>query len=211
MGEANPPTTRDAVASNSRLEALAARHIELTGIVQGVGFRPFVYRLAVAHGLCGWVRNTSAGVQVQVEGKPEALSAFVQGLTAEAPPLARIETVSVTDTSPDGCKSFAIEESLPQEGAYQLVSPDVATCPDCLRELFDSDDRRHAYPFTNCTNCGPRFTIIEDIPYDRPKTTMREFRMCAQCQAEYDDPTNRRFHTQPTACPVCGPHLWLVD
>jgi hydrogenase maturation protein HypF len=198
-------------AKGSEVEGVAARYIELTGIVQGVGFRPFVYNLAVAHGLRGWVRNTSAGVQVQVEGQSEALDAFVQGLTTQAPPLARIESISVTDRSPNGYKGFTIEESLPQKGAYQLVSPDIATCPACLHELFDPDDRRFGYPFTNCTNCGPRFTIIEDIPYDRPKTTMRAFRMCAQCQAEYEDPANRRFHAQPNACPTCGPHLWLVD
>jgi hydrogenase maturation protein HypF len=198
-------------AKGEKVKGVTARYIELTGIVQGVGFRPFVYNLAVAHGLRGWVRNTSAGVQIQVEGQPEALDAFVQGLTTRAPPLARIETISVADRSPNGYKGFTIEESLPQKGAYQLVSPDIATCPDCLRELFDPDDRRYAYPFTNCTNCGPRFTIIEDIPYDRPKTTMRAFRMCAQCQAEYEDPANRRFHAQPNACPACGPHLWLVD
>ena len=203
------PKTRGAVAATRDTEA--ARYIELTGIVQGVGFRPFVYNLAVAHGLRGWVRNTSAGVQVHVEGEPEALDAFVRGLTAEAPPLARIEAITVTDLSPTGYQGFHIEESLAQEGAYQLVSPDIATCPACLHELLDPADRRYAYPFTNCTNCGPRFTIIEDIPYDRPKTTMREFRMCPQCQAEYEDPANRRFHTQPNACPVCGPHLWLVD
>jgi hydrogenase maturation protein HypF len=201
-GVAVPPRARDAVA---------ARYIELTGIVQGVGFRPFVYNLAVAHGLHGWVRNTSAGVQVHVEGQPEALDAFVRGLTTQAPPLARIETVTVSDRSPAGYKGFAIVESLKQEGAYQLVSSDIATCPDCLHELFDPADRRYAYPFTNCTNCGPRFTIIEDIPYDRPNTTMRAFRMCPQCQAEYENPANRRFHAQPNACPVCGPHLGLVD
>ena len=198
-------------ATGKEIKGIAARYIELTGIVQGVGFRPFVYNLAVAHGLRGWVRNTSAGVQVHVEGRPEALDAFVQGLTTRAPPLARIETVSVSERPPGGYESFGIVASLPQEGAYQLVSPDIATCPECLRELFDPADRRYGYPFTNCTNCGPRFTIIEDIPYDRPKTTMREFQMCPQCQAEYENPAHRRFHTQPNACPVCGPHLWLVD
>jgi len=225
---AAPPNTRDAAVSNSRLEAVAsnprletvasnpgletvaARYIELTGIVQGVGFRPFVYNLAVAHDLRGWVRNTSAGVQVHVEGQPEVLDAFVQGLTTQAPPLARIETISITDRSPNGYKGFTIEESVRQQGAYQLVSPDVAICPDCLRELLDPDDRRYGYPFTNCTNCGPRFTIIEDIPYDRPNTTMRAFRMCPQCQTEYENPADRRFHAQPNACPVCGPHVWLV-
>lgn len=188
-----------------------AKHIEITGIVQGVGFRPFVYNLAVAHGLHGWVRNTSAGVEIEVEGSLEALDAFVDQLTTQAPPLARIESLSVTDISPNGYGEFLILESQPQAGAYQLVSPDIATCADCLRELFDPQDRRYGYPFINCTNCGPRFTIIEDIPYDRPKTTMRDFTMCAECQAEYENPANRRFHAQPNACPVCGPHLWLVE
>lgn len=188
-----------------------AKRIEITGVVQGVGFRPFVYNLAIGHGLRGWVRNTSAGVEIEVEGSGHALDAFVHALTSQAPPRAHIETISITEVSPNGHESFVILPSLPQADAYQLVSPDIATCTDCLRELFDPQDRRYAYPFINCTNCGPRFTIIEDIPYDRPKTTMREFHMCPICQAEYDDPTNRRFHTQPNACPVCGPHLWLVD
>jgi hydrogenase maturation protein HypF len=187
-----------------------AKHIEITGIVQGVGFRPFVYNLAVDHGLCGWVRNTSGCVEIEVEGATDAVDSFVEKLTAKAPPLARIETVSVTDISPDGCDAFVILKSLPQAGAYQLVSPDIATCADCLQELFDPQDRRYSYPFINCTNCGPRFTIIKDIPYDRPKTTMRKFPMCPDCQAEYEDPTDRRFHAQPNACPVCGPHIWLA-
>lgn len=209
MGRRTEATTKQAIGSPATEQA--ALYIELTGIVQGVGFRPFVYNLAIAHNLRGWVRNTSAGVQIEVEGSPAALDAFVRGLSAQAPPLARIETMKVTEKSPNGHESFVIEESLAQEGAYQLVSPDIATCPDCLRELFDPQDRRWRYPFINCTNCGPRFTIIEDIPYDRPKTTMRRFRMCAQCQAEYEDPSNRRFHAQPNACPNCGPHLWLTD
>ncbi|MGC8788102.1 MAG: carbamoyltransferase HypF, partial [Anaerolineae bacterium] len=187
-----------------------AKHIEITGIVQGVGFRPFVYNLAVSHGLRGWVRNTSAGVEIEVEGSSEALSAFLDQLATQAPPLARIESISVTDIPLNGYSEFVILESQPLAGAYQLVSPDIATCADCLRELFDPQDRRYGYPFINCTNCGPRFTIIEDIPYDRPKTTMRDFTMCPECQAEYDNPANRRFHAQPNACPVCGPHLWLV-
>jgi hydrogenase maturation protein HypF len=187
-----------------------AKHIEITGIVQGVGFRPFVYNLAVAHGLCGWVRNTSGCVEIEVQGGADAVESFVQKLTAEAPPLARIESVSVNDMSSDGFEEFVILKSKPQAGAYQLVSPDIATCVDCLRELFDPQDRRYGYPFTNCTNCGPRFTIIQDIPYDRPKTTMHKFPLCSDCRAEYEDPTNRRFHAQPNACPVCGPHIWLV-
>jgi hydrogenase maturation protein HypF len=188
-----------------------AKHIEITGIVQGVGFRPFVYNLAVAHGLRGWVRNTSGCVEIEVQGHLDAIECFVQQLTAEAPPLARIESISVRDIPSDGFEAFAILKSKSQAGAYQLVSPDIATCADCLRELLDPQDRRNGYPFINCTNCGPRFTIIQDIPYDRPKTTMSKFPMCSDCRAEYEDPTNRRFHAQPNACSVCGPHVWLVD
>ena len=189
----------------------AAKRVKLTGVVQGVGFRPFVYNLALEHGLHGWVRNTSAGVEIEIEGATPAVRAFVNGLTAKAPPLACIESISVADVEPNGYEEFVILRSQPQAGAYQLVSPDIATCADCLRELFDPQDRRHGYPFINCTNCGPRFTIIEDIPYDRPKTTMRQFPMCADCHHEYEDPTDRRFHAQPNACPVCGPHLCLVS
>ncbi len=189
----------------------AARYIELTGVVQGVGFRPFVYNLALEHGLRGWVRNTSAGVQIEVEGVPGAVEAFARDVVAKAPPLARIESISVRAITPNDATGFAILQSQPQAGAYQLVSPDIATCADCLRELFDPQDRRERYPFINCTNCGPRFTIIEDIPYDRPKTTMHKFPMCSDCQAEYDDPADRRFHAQPNACPVCGPHLRIVE
>ncbi|UCC75839.1 MAG: carbamoyltransferase HypF, partial [Anaerolineales bacterium] len=177
----------------------AASYIELTGVVQGVGFRPFVYNLALEHELRGWVRNTSAGVQIELEGVPGAVQAFARDLVAKAPPLARIESISVRDIAPKGVSGFAILPSQPQAGAYQLVSPDIATCDDCLRELFDPKDRRERYPFINCTNCGPRFTIIKDIPYDRPKTTMHKFPMCPDCQAEYDDPTDRRFHAQPNA------------
>ena len=201
----------DRRATREETPDVAARYIELTGIVQGVGFRPFVYNLAVGHGLCGWVRNTSSGVQVHVEGSPLSVDAFVAELSSKAPPLARIESVAVFQRTVEGAERFIIEESLPQPGVYQLVSPDIATCADCHRELFDPDNRRFGYPFANCTNCGPRFTIIEDIPYDRPKTTMREFPMCPECRAEYEDPTNRRFHAQPNACPTCGPHLSLVD
>ena len=188
----------------------SAKYIELAGTVQGVGFRPFVYNLAVQHGLVGWVRNTSAGVEIQVEGLQHQLEAFVAELTSHTPPLAHIETITVSDIPPNGHGSFSILESLFQPDAYQLVSPDIAVCAECLQEMFDRRDRRAAYPFINCTNCGPRFTIIEDIPYDRPMTTMRAFHMCGACRAEYDDPSNRRFHAQPNACPLCGPHLWLT-
>jgi len=202
------PTTAELIDRETDLPA--ARHIELTGVVQGVGFRPFVYNLALAKGLRGWVRNTSSGVEIEVEGSSLALDQFVSDLTSKAPPLARIETVTVQEMAPNGHEGFVILHSQAKAGAYQLVSPDIATCEDCLRELLDPHDRRYHYPFTNCTNCGPRFTIIKDIPYDRPKTTMAKFPMCEDCQAEYDDPTDRRFHAQPNACPVCGPHLELI-
>jgi hydrogenase maturation protein HypF len=192
------------------MEALAqSKRISVRGVVQGVGFRPFVYRLAHDHGLTGWVLNHSGGVDIEIEGPPAALDAFIRELETEAPPLARIEAVEVADAPSAGYRAFEIRHSVSEEGRYQLISPDMATCPDCLSDLLDPADRRYRYPFTNCTNCGPRFTIIEDIPYDRPLTTMRAFTMCPDCQAEYDDPLDRRFHAQPNACPVCGPRVWL--
>jgi hydrogenase maturation protein HypF len=186
-----------------------ALSIHITGIVQGVGFRPFVYNLATGLGLTGWVRNTSAGVDIELEGEAPALEEFVQHLRADAPPLAHLDEVDVTSHAPSGYQTFEIEHSEAVPDAFQPISPDVSICPDCLRELFDPADRRHRYPFINCTNCGPRFTIIKDIPYDRPKTTMAFFPMCEDCQAEYNDPANRRFHAQPVACPECGPRVWL--
>ena len=185
--------------------------ISVRGVVQGVGFRPFVYRLAQEHNLKGWVRNTSGNVEVEVEGDEETLESFLNDLETKAPPMARIEKIEVTLHPPKGYNQFKVHESLSQEGKYQLVSPDIATCEDCQQEIFTPADRRFRYPFTNCTNCGPRFTIIEDIPYDRPKTTMRKFQMCSRCQREYDDPLDLRFHAQPNACPKCGPSLELVD
>jgi hydrogenase maturation protein HypF len=183
----------------------------VTGVVQGVGFRPFIYTLAIRHNLTGWVRNTSAGVDIEVEGTPQNLDTFTRAITTEAPPLARLESVKSEEVGLNGgYERFEIRHSHGIEGAYQPISPDVATCDDCLKEIFDADDRRYRYAFTNCTNCGPRFTIIQDIPYDRPKTTMAGFQMCPDCQAEYDDPLNRRFHAQPNACPVCGPQLELL-
>ncbi|MBC7258848.1 MAG: carbamoyltransferase HypF [Chloroflexi bacterium] len=188
---------------------VVASRFKITGVVQGVGFRPFVYGLAVSLGLSGWVINTSSGVVIEAEGSPEALEAFARDLVAKAPPVAHIESVQRVDIPPNGWERFEIRESKAEAG-YVLISPDIATCPECLREIFDPDDRRYRYPFTNCTNCGPRFTIIADVPYDRPLTTMAAFQMCPDCQAEYDDPLNRRFHAQPNACPVCGPRVWLV-
>src|ERR671937_138628 len=187
------------------------RAVAVRGIVQGVGFRPFIYSLARRHGLAGFVRNDADGVHIEVEGAPEALDLFGRGILDEAPPLAVVEAVSWWPLAVQGEQAFRIEES--REGAWRraLVSPDVATCADCLRELFDPADRRYRYPFINCTNCGPRLTIITGAPYDRGRTTMAAFAMCPACRAEYEDPADRRFHAQPTACPACGPRLRLLD
>ncbi|UCF61891.1 MAG: carbamoyltransferase HypF [Anaerolineaceae bacterium] len=183
--------------------------IHITGIVQGVGFRPFVYSLATRLSITGWVRNTSAGVEIEVDGTPEALDAFVHALREEAPPLARIDEFHVQDQPANGFSDFEIIHSEAIPDAFQPISPDVSLCADCLRELLDPNDRRYRYPFLNCTNCGPRFTIIKDIPYDRPQTTMAPFEMCADCASEYENPLDRRFHAQPVACPECGPHISL--
>jgi len=187
-------------------------HIHVTGIVQGVGFRPFIYNLAKRLGLKGWVLNSSEGVHIEVEGSPDKLEQFLSLLHKEKPPRAEIKGIKVEELPYIGYSDFEIRESKKSSEEFVLVSPDIATCKDCLKELFDPKDRRYRYPFINCTNCGPRFTIIEDIPYDRPKTTMKKFKMCALCQQEYDDPSNRRFHAQPNACPECGPELlFLAD
>ena len=193
------------------LDNIAAFHIAITGIVQGVGFRPFVYNLAQRHELHGWVLNHSGGVEIEAEGRPAALNIFIAALEDEAPPLAQITSLEARPIPLNGFTDFEIRRSQQKPGEHMLISPDVATCDDCLRELFDPNDRRYRYPFINCTNCGPRFTIIEDIPYDRPKTTMRAFPLCDLCRAEYEDPADRRFHAQPNACPDCGPHVWLVE
>lgn len=182
--------------------------IHVRGVVQGVGFRPFVYGLAARHKLTGSVSNQSDGVHIEIEGPLEALESFGRDLRAQAPPLSLIDSVTVDSVAALGDASFVIHESAAQVGPSTPISPDVATCNDCLRELLDPNDRRYRYPFINCTNCGPRYTIIKDIPYDRPFTTMAGFPMCAACSAEYHDPANRRFHAQPLACPECGPHVW---
>jgi hydrogenase maturation protein HypF len=190
---------------------MKTHHIHITGIVQGVGFRPFVYGLAIRHGLMGWVCNTSAGVDIEVQGSEDQLRVFASALRNEKPPLARIDSLDVTEVhSTDIHKAFVIRESALIEGAFQPISADVAICADCERELFDPRDRRYMYPFINCTNCGPRFTIIKDIPYDRPATTMAGFTLCLNCRSEYENPLDRRFHAQPVACPKCGPNVWLV-
>ncbi len=187
-------------------------HIHVTGIVQGVGMRPFVYREAMAHGICGWVLNAGDGVHIEAHALAGALDAFVAALSEHAPAAARVEHVEVVDLAANGWdaaneQGFRIVASQDQTAHTTLVSPDIATCDDCLRELFDPADRRYHYPFINCTNCGPRFTIIRSLPYDRAATSMDRFPMCPECAAEYANPLDRRFHAQPDACFNCGPHI----
>jgi hydrogenase maturation protein HypF len=185
--------------------------VRVEGVVQGVGFRPFVHSLATRLGLAGQVGNDADGVFVVIEGPRGGVEKFLSALVRDAPPLAGIERVSVVAGEPTGSGGFTIVDSDASGRRRALVSPDSATCSDCLRELGDPSDRRFGYPFVNCTNCGPRFTIVRDVPYDRPLTTMAGFAMCAACAAEYHDPADRRFHAQPTCCPDCGPRLRLLD
>ena len=185
-----------------------AARIQVAGVVQGVGFRPFVYNLARSRGLNGWVNNTSQGVTIVVEGEPEVVAAFPDDVWRLAPPMAVVQSVASTPETPEGFSDFEIRES-EASGDLTLVSPDIATCPACLADMTDPANRRHGYAFTNCTNCGPRFTIVESLPYDRPATSMKSFEMCPECGAEYRDPADRRFHAQPNACHVCGPRLYL--
>ncbi len=181
-------------------------------MVQGVGFRPFVFNLAKALGLSGFVRNDGRGVCIEVQGAKSAVRAFLNAVRRDAPPLSRITAMESFEVAPVGDeKKFLIADSSPADGNVTPVSPDMDVCDDCLREMFDPADRRHRYPFINCTNCGPRYTIVKKTPYDRPFTSMSEFAMCPECEREYHDPENRRFHAQPNACPVCGPSLSLYD
>ena len=184
-------------------------NIHIQGIVQGVGFRPFVFGLAQKYNLIGWVRNTSAGVNIKAEGPQLSLENFIQALQTEAPPLSQIDLFEYSWQASKGFDRFEIHHSTADSTSFQPISPDISICLDCLAELFTQNDKRFRYPFINCTNCGPRFTIIKDIPYDRPMTTMSPFPMCAYCKTQYIDPSNRRFHAQPVACPECGPHIWL--
>ena len=187
------------------------REIRVTGIVQGVGFRPYVFRLAIERGLTGNICNTSAGVTIEIQGPADMVEEFSAQLPAGAPPLARILGLRIQDLPCNGDEEFRIAGSHAGEAVRTLISPDVAVCDDCLAELFDPANRRHLYPFINCTNCGPRFTIVRDIPYDRPRTSMAVFPMCGDCRAEYETPRDRRFHAQPSACWKCGPQLELWD
>ena len=191
----------------SVVETLARSGVRISGAVQGVGFRPTVYRLARGLGLTGLVRNDSDGVWIEVEGDPEPVDRFVDVLRADLPPLARIDRLEVRPLEPRGDREFVIVHSASRASGRAIVPPDVATCEACLREMEDPTDRRHRYPFINCTDCGPRYTIVRDLPYDRARTTMVQFTLCPACRAEYEDPGTRRFHAEPMACAVCGPRI----
>ncbi|MFQ6618312.1 MAG: acylphosphatase, partial [Fidelibacterota bacterium] len=197
--------------SHRKDDKLARSKIHINGIVQGVGFRPFIFKIAAESDIKGSVSNTSEGVEIDAEGLVENLAQFKKRIEEEAPPLAAIISIKEERLKPAGYKKFEIILSRKDVKRSTLISPDVCICSDCLRELFDPEDRRYLYPFINCTNCGPRYTIIKDIPYDRAFTSMSVFKMCPDCQSEYDDPHNRRFHAQPNACWSCGPLVTLMD
>ena len=192
-------------------------HLNIEGIVQGVGFRPFLHRLAGRFGICGWVRNTSSGLEGILDGTPDALEDFLRELKTSPPPMAVIENIVTERENTEGKSGtagthfheFTILESQENPG-HTLVSPDIAVCPECQRELFDPSDRRYRYPFINCTNCGPRYTIIRSLPYDRLRTVMNEFTMCKDCKREYHDINDRRYHAQPDCCPKCGPEIFYL-
>ncbi|MFH1012094.1 MAG: acylphosphatase, partial [bacterium] len=184
--------------------------VHVSGTVQGVGFRPFIYHLARKFNLLGTVQNNSKGVLIHIEGSQEHLHQFLESIVREAPTAAQVNRLTETELPLANFSDFRILQSEVLEDAFTQVSPDIALCADCRRELEDARDRRYGYPFINCTNCGPRFTIIEDVPYDRPLTTMSPFEMCQRCRAEYDNPADRRFHAQPVACHECGPKLQFL-
>jgi hydrogenase maturation protein HypF len=186
-------------------------HIHINGIVQGVGFRPFVYNLALENNLFGWVRNSASGVDIELTGPKDTIKAFIAQIESAPPPLAQIDSVHMEEIPFQDFTGFEIIHSADKAGDFIPISPDVAICDDCQAEMFDPHDRRYRYPFINCTNCGPRFTIIREIPYDRPKTTMKSFAMCPDCLEEYENPRDRRFHAQPVACSICGPQVWLEN
>jgi len=185
------------------------KRVLIQGIVQGVGFRPTVYGYAQKHGLTGWILNSAHGVEIEVHGDSAKVDAFLQELRENPPQMAQIDSFEVTDASTHAFETLEIMPSRDDPSDFLPVSPDLNVCPDCLRELFNPTDRRYRYPFINCTNCGPRFSIVKGIPYDRPNTSMAGFPLCPDCDREYHDPSNRRFHAQPIACPVCGPQVWL--
>src|SRR5580658_1718617 len=187
----------------------SACSIRVRGVVQGVGFRPFVYRLAHINTLTGWVLNAEQGVEIHLEGEPQGLEAFVSSLKAQSPPAASISEIEVLPAEPVGLREFTIRESQRRQHPTVQISPDLPVCKECLKELFDPADRRYLYPYINCTNCGPRYTVVRALPYDRPNTTMKAWPLDDYCDHEYSDPGNRRFHAQPVACPACGPGCYL--
>jgi hydrogenase maturation protein HypF len=207
------PTASSLASRNggpATVRTVSGARVAITGVAQGVGFRPFVHRLALRNELAGWVRNEAGGVEIAVEGSADAIDAFVIALEAEAPPLARLDTVRVDPVPPTGLVGFAIAVSADDPNRRQPVSPDVALCAACASELDDPTDRRYRYPFTTCTDCGPRFTIIEAMPYDRERTSMRAFPQCPSCRAEYEDPAGRRYRSETNSCGTCGPRLWIA-
>ncbi|MHC4402036.1 MAG: Sua5/YciO/YrdC/YwlC family protein, partial [Planctomycetota bacterium] len=212
--DAIPPTPlqmlKPPTPTSSALRRLA---ITVCGVVQGVGFRPFVYNVARMRGLAGWVRNEADAVRIEVQGPGEAVEAFCRALANDHPPQVQIDSLEVSQTAchDEATDTFEIRPSAAEGTPRPAIPADLATCGACLAEIHDPPERRHAYPFANCTNCGPRWSIIEKLPYDRQRTTMAGFRTCPDCQAEYDDPADRRFHAQPIACPQCGPRLELLD
>jgi len=187
----------------------AACSIKVRGTVQGVGFRPFVFRLAHANNLAGWVLNAGQGVEIHVEGPECALHGFVRDLEKQTPQAAHITTIEIRDTAPAGLTNFAIRKSENSGSPTVHISPDLPLCQDCLSELLDPQDPRYGYPYINCTNCGPRYTIVNSLPYDRVNTTMKQWPMDSHCLAQFEDPSDRRFHAQPVACPECGPHYYF--
>ena len=208
MTPASPVRSTELVAGSC--EGLSRLRVGVAGIVQGVGFRPFVHRIAHELQLAGCVRNTFDGAELEIEGPRATLEALLAALRDRCPPMARIDRLQVEEVPALGEKVFRILHSASVGQHAALISPDASACPDCMRELRDPSDRRHRYPFINCTNCGPRFTIVQEVPYDRPKTTMSRFAMCPSCQREYGDPADRRYHAQPVACPDCGPSVQLL-
>ena len=187
------------------------KFIEVKGIVQGVGFRPFVYNLAKLNNLAGWVNNTNQGVIIDIEGNENSINKFIDELKNNPPALSKINSINISDKEVINYKNFFIKESNADLRPTTYISPDYSICSQCKKEIIDKDDRRYRYPFTNCTNCGPRFSIIKSLPYDRISTTMNDFEMCDKCKEEYMNPSNRRFHAQPNACPECGPRVYITD
>ncbi|MFW6193504.1 MAG: acylphosphatase, partial [Gemmatimonadota bacterium] len=191
--------------------ASTAVRVGVTGVVQGVGFRPFVHRLALRHDLAGWIRNEAGGVEILLEGTPDGVRRCLDDLRSGAPPLARLDRVETASERPAGLASFVVRESTDDPDRRQPVSPDVSACDACLAEIEDPDDRRFGYPFNTCTDCGPRYTIIEAMPYDRERTSMRAFDLCPSCRAEYGRPGDRRYRSETNSCPACGPRLWTEE